>query len=445
MEVKLDSQQQAVVCSDARNIIVAAGAGSGKTRVLIERVKYLLSKGVSPENIVAITFTNMAADEMHERLVDVPGVGDMFVGTIHSFANRIYKTSGCVYDIYTSDKESLLMGELLYRFGKYATFDDYSKFADLRQQIDKGNYDESILESSFARSTLYELRILLGMSVSMSELSEAEMADSIEALHKLYPHNIHTLRKKYHIISFDELLEKCKEYYAEINGTIEYLLVDEFQDVGNVESSFLLGLSAEHNFFVGDDFQSLYGFKGGNVKIFLSLMKNPDWTSYVLENNYRNGKEILTVANQVIHQCSDILDKKTVCKSNIKGTVRISSKYRLTDELNKLKELGDYSDWFILVRTNKDLAYMEETLFKLGIPAVFFRKSETNLQQMEVDLKSNCVKLLTVHTSKGLESTNVLLYGNFPVIQKSYMRNNDERKVMYVGCTRAKENLIILN
>ena len=92
--MKLDTNQEQIVNSTAKNIIVSAGAGSGKTRVLTERVKHLIDIGVSPENIVCITFTNKAADEMRSRLEDVPCIGDAFIGTIHAFANRILKSSG---------------------------------------------------------------------------------------------------------------------------------------------------------------------------------------------------------------------------------------------------------------------------------------------------------------------------------------------------------------
>ena len=100
VEITLDSQQEEAVHTRSSMALVVAGAGSGKTRVLTERVKFLLSDGVSPHSIIAITFTNMAAEEMKERLVDVPGIGDCFIGTIHSFANKIFKNSNIEYKLF---------------------------------------------------------------------------------------------------------------------------------------------------------------------------------------------------------------------------------------------------------------------------------------------------------------------------------------------------------
>lgn len=126
--MKLDPTQQEIVTSSAKNIIVSAGAGSGKTRVLTERVKYLLEEGVTPDSIVCITFTNKAADEMKQRLSNVQGIGDAFIGTIHSFANRIFKNSGTNYELLTKDKEIDIIKGLIKQYGKYVTPDEYMQY-----------------------------------------------------------------------------------------------------------------------------------------------------------------------------------------------------------------------------------------------------------------------------------------------------------------------------
>lgn len=128
--------------------------------------------------------------------------------------------------------------------------------------------------------------------------------------------------------------------------------------------------------------------------------------------------------------------------SGKEGSVIIDSKFKIDQYL---KRLDNYKDWFILVRTNKDIAKLEILLNALNIPYISFKKGEMTLEEMRKCMAENKVKLLTIHTSKGLESKNVLLYGNFPIKQKPYLRNNDEIKVQYVGMTRSMENLIILN
>lgn len=181
---------------------------------------------------------------------------------------------------------------------------------------------------------------------------------------------------------------------------------------------------------------------GGNVGYFNKLIANKIWKTYYLNNNYRCGSDIIDIANRVIVQADDINPTTVVCMSGKKGKVIIDSKFKIDQYL---KQLDNYKDWFLLVRTNKDLVKLEQKLINLYIPYVSFRKGEMTLEEMRKCMAENKVKLLTVHTSKGLESKNVLLYGNFPIKQKPYLRNNDEIKVQYVGMTRAMENLIILN
>ena len=194
--IKLDAQQQAIVDCNDKNIIVAAGAGSGKTRVLTERIKRLLNDGVPPMNIVSITFTNMAADGMKERLSDVPGISDAFIGTIHSFANRIYGNSGQYYEIFCWEKECELMKQLIRRYAKYCNFDEYMRFCDLNKLVELGRMDGEDIKDQFAPSVLKEIHQLLNGKTDND-----------------YPENVRTLCKAYNIITFDDLLKYATGYY----------------------------------------------------------------------------------------------------------------------------------------------------------------------------------------------------------------------------------------
>lgn len=421
----LDEKQQEIVNSNEPRIIVEAGGGSGKTRTLIERVKRLLNDGIEPSNIVCITFTNMAAEEMKERLVDVPGIGDCFIGTIHSFANRIFKNSNEIYRLYTDEIQDQFMTVLTNLYAKHLTMDKYFIYKDTKKKVDLGILEEYELEAKLTQAELYEISVFMG-----------------EIENKDYKENIKTLCKKHNVITFDELLEKTTQYFKEINGKIEYLFVDEFQDIGPLEKNFFKALNADNYFYIGDEKQAIYGFKGGNVDFFLNLMKSKKWKTYFLNNNYRCGQSIIELANRVIVQADDVLNVTSICKSNKPGKTQIDSKYKIDKYLQEIK---DYKDWFVLVRTNKDLAKLELKMNELNIPFVSFRKGEMSLNEMRECMAQDKIKLLTIHTSKGLESKNVLLWGNFPIVQKPYLRNNDEIKVLYVGCTRAIDQLIILN
>ena len=412
----LDKYQQEIVNSNEPRIIVEAGGGAGKTRTLIERIKRLLNDGVPACNIVAITFTNMAAEEMKERLIDVPGIGDCFIGTIHSFANKIFKNSNENYQLFTEEIQDQFMNVLISLYAKHLSMDKYLIYKDTKKKIDMGILEEGELSIILTSGELYELRVFLG-----------EITDNS------YPQNVNTLCKKHNIITFDELLKRTAEYFKSINGKIEYLFVDEYQDIGPLEKKFFIALNADNYFYIGDEKQAIYAFKGGNVSYFINLMKSDKWKTYYLNNNYRCGEKIIDIANEVIVQADDILNVRSKCMSGKQGEVKIDSKYKIDLYLRNIK---DYKNWFLLVRTNKDLVKLENKLIDLKVPYVSFRKGEMTLNEMRQCMAEDKVKLLTIHTSKGLESPNVLLWGNFPIRQKPYLRNNDEIKVLYVGITR---------
>lgn len=210
----------------------------GKTRVLTERVKRLLLDGVEPSNMVIITFTRMAAEELKERLVDVPGIGDCFVGTIHAFANRIFQNSDETYKLYSDEIENQFMTVLINLYCKHITMDKFFIYKDIMKKIDLGLKTEIDLNAALTQNEIYEIEVFMGKIKNES-----------------YPQNIHTLCKKHNVITFDELLRKTTEYFKQINGKVEYLFVDEYQDIGKLERDFFKALNADNYFYVGDEKQ----------------------------------------------------------------------------------------------------------------------------------------------------------------------------------------------
>lgn len=436
--MSLDKNQRKAVESTASNIMVIAAAGSGKTYTVVERVRYLIENlGVEPSSITCITFTNMAANEMKNRLRDVPGIGDAFIGTIHSFANRIFKQSDINYSLLTTDMSIKLHTEVLQRNSflyKNLTLQDYLMFLDVEKDYLKGLIsEEEALPINFFRPSQY-------------------------AEYRKLESTVMKLCNDRNILTFNELLKKTREYYRSIDGTMEYVLVDEYQDVGTLEAQFIEALNATNTFFVGDDYQSIYGFKGADVEIFKSVVRNEEVEVIKLQNSYRCAPEILRFGDKIISQVNSRIEKEVIPMSKAKGTVRIDTKKNVNKYLDELKKDGNYGDWFILCRSNKEVFELLGELNERDIPAVTFKRSGQSEDQLMEALKSNAVKLLTVHVSKGLESKNVILYGAFPEKipqwQLQAAKNSrssksfnieEERRVMYVGVTRAKENLIVLN
>lgn len=419
--MELSKIQKEIVNSTAKNIIVDAGAGAGKTRVLTERVKKILESGVNPKSIVVITFTNDAADELKKRLSNTQGIEKCFVGTIHSYANSILKKTGKQYDIFSEYYQTQFMEYLINKYARYCSMQDYINFLQYDKQVARGKLQQSEVVFKFSSSKVYhELMKLLGR----------EYNDS-------YNETVITLCKVNNILFFDDLIKMSTEYFKESNTQLEYLFVDELQDIGYLEYGFLKALNAEHNFFIGDDYQAIYAFKGGDVEIFLSLMNNPCWKSYFLSENYRTAKSILAYANAIIQKADNIIKKDVVCKNKNVGKLEFIAKSGLD---NFLQSVDDSKDWLILTRSNKELNQIDVILSKAGKKHYCIKRSLNNVTFNKVK-EENCIKVMTVHAAKGLEAENVMLYGKFPV--KGVSKDSDEIKVYYVGITRSKNRCVI--
>lgn len=326
---------------------------------------------------------------------------------------------------------------MIEKYCKFLRLRRWIAYRDLRAEVEVGKASEYSLNTFLDDSERCELMLI---ERTQKNMVQGDFSSST------YPEYVQSLCDKDGVITFDQLLEMAKDYFASLGANVEHVLVDELQDVGNLEYQFVMGLNAEHYFLVGDDWQAIYGFKGGNVNIFMNLVTNPDYTTYHLTTNYRNSTSILDTAQIVIDQVDNKLPKEIMPhRAESKGEVFISNKGKLIEFLNMIKDRKDYREWFILTRSNKELYEMSSRCEDLGIPFVTFKREGLSLAELQKKMRANKVKILTVHTSKGLEAKNVLLYGAFPLHCPPYRMNAEERKVMYVGVTRAEDLLYILN
>jgi DNA helicase-2/ATP-dependent DNA helicase PcrA len=437
--ITLDDVQKEAVETTFHKVLVVAGAGSGKTRVLTERVKYLLSQGVNPCNIIAITFTNMAAEEMKERLKTVEGIGDTFIGTIHSFANKVMSLSGETYTIFNDSVDLDFHKELIEKYCKFLTLKKYLKYRDLREAVERGEQRESTLNNFLTPSEVAELHYI--------ERPDVDRCADPNII-KNYPETIKTLCLDRGVIDFNQLLKKATEYFNSIKAFPEHVLVDEFQDIDSLEAKFLKSLKAQNYFYVGDDYQAIYGFKGGNVSLFRNLYKCADWKTYHLNYNYRNPQCIVDLGFKVMSQVKERIPHNTRVMSKEVGSVNIMSRYTgkpfLAESLLNLSA-EERKSTFVLTRSNKELFELKNYLDNVGIPCSTFKREGMSLADINYIMSLSTVKLITVHTSKGLEADNVHLWGNFPISVPYYLLDEEERRVMYVGVTRAKKNLTIYN
>ena len=331
----LSETQKEIVTTNKKKSLVVSCAGSGKTRCLVARLQFLLDNGVKPEDIVAITFTNAAAQEISERLNSPEG---LFIGTIHSLANNYLRAAG----------------------------------VDTYEYIEREQFNH---------------------------------------LFELVKQNPHCVKK------------------------VKHLLLDEGQDSTEQQFEFMLDMISPECWMIFADWrQSIFRWNGAYPDYIISLAHQSDVTTFDLDENYRNGKRILDFAKSIIRENGyDYLDESIPVSSD-SGRV-LETEYSPHAIARTLVDYTNYGDWFILTRTNDQIDEICNFLKIHNVPYDTFKRAQLDNKELNKKMKENTVKVLTIHTAKGLEAENVIVIG-------AKFFNVEERCVSYVAATRAKKFLV---
>ncbi len=368
----LNKEQKEAVTTTEGPLLIIAGAGSGKTRVLTHRVAYLIKeKGVSPWNIIAITFTNKAANEMKERISNLLGeemARDMWVGTFHSMCVRILRRE---IDKLGYDKNFLI----------FDTTDSKSVIKDCIKELgidDKVFSDKYILaEISKAKNDMITPEIFAKKHATDFRMEKVSKA------YTLYQNRL----KSDNAVDFDDIILKTIELFKNYPEVLEhyqnkfhYVLVDEYQDTNKAQDLLvsMLADKSQNVCVVGDDQQSIYKFRGADINNILGFEKRFKNTKIIkLEQNYRSTKSILKVANEVIKNNSGNVEKNLWTENDEGDKPTIFQGRNEYDEADyvvkeikrqKMEEYYHYNDFAILYRTNAQSRVFEEILMREAIP-----------------------------------------------------------------------------
>ena len=347
-------------------LLILAGAGSGKTRVLTTRIAYLIEQGVSSSNILAITFTNKAAKEMKERIEKLVGKTSIWASTFHSFGVRIlrenyeklgYKNNFVIMD---SDDSLTLVKKILKDLGY-----DPKRFSPymIRNKI-SSNKSEFIMPEEYKKYV------------------HGEEDDIVYKVYKKYQEILF----KNNSVDFDDLLilpirlfkenPEVLDFYQE---KYKYILVDEYQDTNEAQYLLIKMLASKYRNLacVGDNDQSIYAFRGANYKNILNFEKDyPDAEVIMLEQNYRSTKTILEAANSVIKNNNFRKDKNLWSDNETGDKITFYKSYDEVDEvfyiIRKIKDLissgASYKDIAVLYRTNAQSRVFEQEMLKQNLP-----------------------------------------------------------------------------
>jgi len=362
-----DAQRQAV-CAETGNVLVLAGAGSGKTRVLVHRIAWLLAAdNLSPYNILAVTFTNKAAGQMRgriEQLLGIPASG-MWVGTFHGLAHRLLRAHW---------KEANLTRH-------FQVLDSDDQHRAIRRLIKEMGLDEGQWPAK--ESQWY-------INARKDEGLRPENLDHQNDPHKRHMIEIYAEYERYcqrvGAVDFAELLLRSHQLWLHNPGLLKhyqdrfkFILVDEFQDTNTIQYAWLKILAGNNTamFAVGDDDQSIYGWRGAKVENILQFSKDYANTStYRLEQNYRSTGNILNAANALIDHNTGRMGKELWTEGGEGELIQLYSAFNEQDEaqfiVDKIKDWIDKgglrSENAVLYRSNAQSRVMEERLINYGIP-----------------------------------------------------------------------------
>ena len=372
----LNEAQRAPVLHKEGPLIVIAGAGSGKTRVLTYRIAHLMASGVDSFSILALTFTNKAAREMKARIGELVGEGEaknLWMGTFHSVFARIlrqeadklgFPSNFTIYDTQDSDR-------LISSISKEMGLDkDIYKYKQVRSRISAFKNSLITVKAYFNDSDLQE-------SDTMSRRPQmgAIYKEYVERCFKAGAMDFDDL-----LLRTNELLNRYPEVLAKYQDRFRYILVDEYQDTNHSQYLIVRALSDRYQNIcvVGDDAQSIYAFRGANINNILNFQKDYDAVAlYRLEQNYRSTKTIVNAANSIISHNKTKIDK-VVWTSNTEGeSIQVNRLATDAEEGRhvaasifdfKMQEQRKNADFAILYRTNAQSRAMEDALRKRDIP-----------------------------------------------------------------------------
>ncbi|MCA9349566.1 UvrD-helicase domain-containing protein [Candidatus Saccharibacteria bacterium] len=366
----LNPEQARAVAHTDGPLLILAGAGSGKTKTLTHRIAYLVQeKSIFPSNILAVTFTNKAAQEMRTRLYRLLDDRDMilpYLGTFHSIAVKILRS-----------RISLLNFE-----SSFTIFDSEDQLGLIKQAIKNLGLTSDKLNPSAVKHQISSAKNELVTPEVYRQLASSYFT---EVVAKIYPEYQKLLRQN-QALDFDDLLvylvrilEEFPDVLAEYQEQFKYVLVDEYQDTNKVQYRLVSLLAAKHKNIcvVGDDWQSIYSWRGADYSNILNFQDDWQDTEIIkLERNYRSTQHILDGAHSVILKNKDRSDKKLYAQAGQGEKIKLSTLYSdkqeasyILDEITRLHGRGvDLNDVAILYRTNAQSRNLEEFFIRYNIP-----------------------------------------------------------------------------
>lgn len=408
----LNPQQKAAVENYQGPCLIVAGAGSGKTKVLTSRIAYLISKGVNPERVLALTFTKKAAEEMKERIGAMIGFRSarhLQMGTFHSVFCKIlrdfheeigYSRDFTIYD--TSATKSAIT----------AILKEMNLDADKKYDVRKITSRISMAKNNFVTPQVYK---------NNHKLLEEDAKRLTPLFFQVYERYAEKCKTS-NVMDFDDILlnldllvQNNPDATKSIAGRFDYILVDEYQDTNFAQYYIIKKLAQWHRNIcvVGDDSQSIYAFRGANISNIFDFKKEyPDFKMYRLERNYRSTQTIVSAANSLIEHNQNRIPKECYSEGEEGRPIDIISTFDEKEEAllvvsnivsRMAEQKAQYSDFALLYRTNAQSRTLEEALRRRNIPYIIYSGRSFYEREEVMDLLSYFRLVVNPHDDEAFK------------------------------------------
>lgn len=421
------NEKQLEAIKSLENTLVVAGAGSGKTFTIVNKIKYLLDNNICKENeLLIISFTNESVNDL-KRKIDY----NLDIMTFHKLAITLINNPNM--KISNEYYLKFIINEYFNSYGKYNKKQN-KLIKRILQEMDIDNLKKLIFTFiNLYKSNYNDINYLLNLYQKSHFINKIYFKIILEIYH-IYNQELESSN----LYDFNDMIKIATNNINnnQIKTNYKYIIIDEFQDTSLNRFKLISAIMKQNNakiFVVGDDYQSIYRFSGCNLDIFLNFNKLVNNLHIInLDYNYRNPKEIIDVANSFIMQNKNQIKKETICLKNINKPIKICFYKNKKTAIEKILKYID-SKYLILGRNNKDkdLFNVKDKLF------------------------------LTIHKSKGLEEDNIILINltnnnnslpskikNHKIINKiiktDYYPYEEERRLFYVALTRTRNNIYLL-
>ena len=454
--VKYDEYQYKVVVSESKNILVVAGAGCGKSTTIVSKISYLINnKDILPSQILCVSFTNESCNSLKEKLSK--NNYDVEVLTFHKLSLKILENNKMKYKICSEDYLWYLINEYFYgliygeevyikiviKYYHKICFGDINK---IYNKIDKSDLISLIYRFiCLFRTNGYDIEYLIKL---INNSFGKRLYFLYLVVRIIYEYKLSLDSEE--MIDFDDMILIASK--SKIDFKYKYVIVDEFQDTSYIRFNLINNIVKSCNsnlIVVGDDYQSIYGFSGCDLSLFLGL-NNSDFEVIRIINSYRSSQELINVACKFVNKDKLLINKELKSCKSISKPVKIVYYKNIKNDFKKLMEylvINNINNIMILGRNNN-------SIYEVTSDKVIFENNKLHY-------KDNEMIYYTVHKSKGLESDNVIIislydgeYG-FPckikndkvlnLVMRDMQKNsyNEERRLFYVALTRSKNNVYL--